>query len=103
MLPSRTNTILSWASSGVTSQSVFIGDASAIGLSLATVAASVVSIEVNNQSGFSGALTEAGWSAATVLSANGPYNLEPGHRWLRARQAASTSSATLYVTRQYDR
>lgn len=96
-LPNKTSTILSWASSGVTSDVIFIGDADRIALSLATVAASVVSVQLNNQDGFQTALTEPGWSTATVLAANGPYNLEPGHRWLRALQAASNSSATLTV------
>jgi len=102
-LPGKSHTILSWASSGITSDVIFIGDYNQIGLSLSTAAASVVSIQVNNQDGFQTALTAGGWSTATVLSTSGPYNLEPGHRWLRALQAASTSSATLIVSGGYSR
>lgn len=96
----KTYTMMSYASATTTSNAVFVGDAAALGLSLQTVAASVVTIQASMAEGQVAAIPADTWSTATVLTANGAYAVQVGMRWLRATQAASSSSATVRLTKQ---
>lgn len=93
----RSYSLLTVGSSTVTSAVVFIGDAATISVSLQTVGASVVSIDGSSAEGFKEAIPENTWSNMTVLIANGIFAVQPGARWLRARQAASSSSASVQL------
>jgi hypothetical protein len=90
-------TLLSATSSTATSGPIFVGDAQSLACSLVTTAASVVTLQGSNDDGFGAAL--ATWSTLTALTANGAYAIQPGVRWMRAQQAASSSSATLRVSK----
>ena len=96
----KTYGLLSYASATTNSNPVFVGDAAALGLSLQTVAASVVTIQASMAEGFAAATPADTWSTATVLTANGAYAVQVGMRWLRAIQAASSSSATVRMAKQ---
>ena len=90
-------TLLSGTSSTATSGAVFVGDAFSLSCSLVTTAASVVTLQGSNDDGFTAAIGT--WSTLTALTANGIYAIQPGARWLRAQQAASSSSATLKLSK----
>lgn len=94
---SRNYSLLTVGSSTITSQPVFVGDAATMSVSLQTVGESVVSIEGSSSDGFKAAIPENTWSNMTVLTANGIFAVQPGIRWLRARQAASSSSASVQL------
>lgn len=92
--------LLSWASSTRTSGPVFVGDARMLSVSLTTTTtASTYTLQANDEDGFQTALTAGQWSTVTALTAPGIYAVQPGMRWIRAQQAASTSSATMYLTK----
>lgn len=94
----RTNTMLSWDSAAATSNPQFVGDVVRMSVSLTTTtAASSYTIQGSNADGFSVAIPAGQWSTVTVLTAPGIYAIQTGMRWLRAIQAASTSSATLIL------
>jgi len=95
-------------SSTRTSNSIWIGDASSIGVmySSTTIAASVVSIDASFSDGFQSALTTAAasnvdWVRYSSLSTNPGIlttsNLTLGPRWLRFIRAASDSQASVIV------
>lgn len=91
-------TMLSWNSSTATSRSIFVGDARSMSVSLTTTtAASTYTLQGSNADGFVDAIPAGQWSTVTALTAPGIYAVQTGMRWLRAQQAASTSSATLIL------
>ena len=97
----RLRPLLSWASSTITGPAVFVGDATSVSLSLQTVtAASTYTVQGSNDDGFTSAI--ANWSTVTLLTATGVYTVQPGLRWFRALQAASSSSATLLLAQNVD-
>ena len=91
--------MLSWTSSTATSGSVFAGDARNLSVSLTTTAGSVVTLQGSNADGFTAAIPAGTWSTVTVFTAPGIYAVQPGMRWLRAQQAASSSSASLALAK----
>lgn len=98
MLIPKTLTLLSWNSSTATSPAVFVGDVVRHVVSLTTTtSASAYTLQGTNADGFSAAIPAGQWSTVTVLTAAGIYAVQTGMRWLRAQQAASTSSATLQL------
>ncbi len=86
--------------SGITSNPIYVGDATTIAASLTTVAASVVTIQGTTDNLFTTSAASAAWSTMTVLTANGIYAIQPGAAWIRGVEAASTSSATLTIHKQ---
>ena len=94
----RDYNLLSWASSTATGGAVFVGDARTVSLSLQTVTtASTYTIQGSNDNGFTAAIVQ--WSTVTTMTVNGAtILLNPGQRWYRAQQAASSSSATLRLS-----
>jgi hypothetical protein len=98
MLIPKTITMLSWNSSTATSQPMFVGDVVRMSLSLTTTtAASAYTIQGSNADGFTVAIPATQWSTVTVLTVGGIFAVQTGMRWIRAQQAASTSSATLQL------
>jgi hypothetical protein len=94
----RTITMLSWNSSTATSVPIFVGDVVRMSVSLTTTtAASTYTLQGSNADGFATAIPSGQWSTVTALTAPGIYAIQTGMRWLRAQQAASTSSATLQL------
>lgn len=91
--------MLSWASSTATSGAVFVGDAETLSASLTTTAGSVVTLQGSNAEGFASTIGSVTWSTVTVFTAPGTYAVQPGMRWLRAQQAASSSSASLQLAK----
>lgn len=94
MAYSKSYSLFTWGTSAITSRSVLVQDAAEMSISVLTIAASVVSVEASNAEGITVAIPEASWSNVTVLTANGIYAIQPGMKWIRTRQAASTSSTT---------
>ncbi len=98
MLIPKTLTLLSWNSSTATSPAVFVGDVVRMAVSLTTTTnASTYTLQGSNADGFSAAIPSGQWSTVTALTAQGIYAIQTGFRWIRAQQAASTSSATLQL------
>ena|SRR5687767_3777492 len=88
--------MLSWNSSTITGPVVLVGDARTMSVSLTTTTnASLYTIQGTNHDGSLVAIPEGQWSTVTALAAQGIYAIQPGMLYLRALQAASTSSATL--------
>lgn len=91
-------TLLSWNSSTATSPPLFVGDARMVSVSLTTTTtASLYTLQGSNAEGFIAAIPAGQWSTVTVLTLPGIYAVQPGMRWLRGQQAASSSSCTLIV------
>lgn len=87
--------------SGLTSAAIYVGDARTLSLSLVTqTTASTYTVQGSNANGFTATIPENTWSTITLLTAQGIYGVQPGVAWLRAIEAASTSSATMLVVKQ---
>ena len=88
--------------SAITSRVVNVADAAEMSVSVLSVGASVVSIEASNAEGVTAAIPDNSWSNVTVLTAipaaGGIFAIQPGMRWLRVRQAASSSSNTVELS-----
>jgi hypothetical protein len=92
--------MLSWNSSAITSPVLFVGDAITMSISLTTTTtASTYTVQGSNSDGFTVAIAAGQWSTITLLTTQGIYAVEPGFRWIRALQAASNSSATMYLAK----
>ena len=94
-------TLLSWNSSSITSPEAFVGDARALSISLTTTtAASSYTVQGSNWYSNSATAIPAGqWSTLTVLTAAGIYAVQVGAMYIRALQAASSSSATMLLAK----
>ena len=96
---SKNYSLLTRGSSTITSRVVNVQDAGEMSISVLSVAASVVSIEASNAEGITDTIPDNSWSNVTVLTAvpaaGGIFAIQPGMRWLRVRQAASSSSNTV--------
>jgi hypothetical protein len=99
---SKNYSLLTRGTSAITSRNVLVVDAAEMSVSVLSVAASVVSIEASNDHGLNAAIPDNSWSNVTVLTAipatGGIFAIQPGMRWLRVRQAASSSSNTVTLS-----
>lgn len=94
----RVKSLLDLTTSNLTSNPQLIADANAISLSLVTQTADTnYAIHVSNANGWTSAIPENSWSTATTIGAQGPFILEPGFRWVRAKRP-SASSATIEMS-----
>lgn len=94
------------AESGVTSKSLFLGDACGMTWSLTTNSntASTWTLQCNNGDGFTASLAEADWFTSANVSAQGLYSIDSGGalsglpRWARFLRTPSNSSSTIRVS-----
>lgn len=92
---SKIYSMLTWGQSTITSGSLLVADAAELSLSYTSTTASTISLEGSNANGATQAIPEVSWSNVSVVGSTGIFAVQPGMRWLRVRQTASTSSSSV--------